>query len=316
MTPSTAGCYDLPVPPTLRACAAAALALTCGALVRADRPAATASQLGDSLKGGGVVEGHSPRRILHFTFDDGPHAEHTPRLLEALDRFGVKATFFFSASRFASGEERNADATEIAREVARRGHYLGSHSFDHVRMARLGPPALREQLGRSREMFQRVFGAPTHLFRPPHGSRNRALDRMLGEAGTTTVMWNVGLADWVQRPAEQVRETFFKVLRRNQREVGDRGGIVLLHDSHGWSVDAFVLIMEALQARNCELAARGEELYDIVDSLEPFVRAPPPAWLAERQRRLSRRVSVRCGGDSDSPPSREARVSPATPKRS
>jgi peptidoglycan/xylan/chitin deacetylase (PgdA/CDA1 family) len=254
--------------------------------------------------------GNTPRRLLHFTFDDGPHATETPRLLDALDRFGVKATFFFSASRFASAEKRNAGASELARQVAARGHAIGSHSFDHVPMARLSPPQLKEQLARSDAMFERVFGARSHLFRPPKGSRNRALEGMLEQRRDTTVMWNVGLADWVERPPQQILETFFKVLARNEKRDGDRGGIVLLHDTHSWSVDGFVLIMEALQARNCELLERGEELYEVVDSLAPFVAPAPQAKPA--QVALRKREAQRCSGSS----SKSARVMPRRPKRS
>ncbi len=287
-----------------------AVALVLAPHTRADRPAATPVQLGHGLAGQGELVGNTPRRILHFTFDDGPHERETPRLLDALDRFGVKATFFFSASRFASGEKRNARASEIARQVAARGHAIGSHSFDHVPMARLSPPELREQLARADAMFERVFGARPHIFRPPKGSRNNALRAMLKERRDTTVMWNVGLADWVKRPAREVRETFFKILSRNETRDGDRGGIVLLHDTHSWSVDAFVLIMEALRARNCELMASGEELYEVVDSLEPWVgkgalaRAKAPD--AKRQRTLRARLVQRCSGSS----SKSARVMP------
>ena len=72
-----------------------------------------------------------------------------------------------------------------------------------------------------------------------------------------------------------------KVLARNQRRDGQRGGVVLLHDTHSWSVEAFRLIMRDLERRNCELLSGDEELYDVVDSLAPFfvpaAGAPPGA---------------------------------------
>jgi peptidoglycan/xylan/chitin deacetylase (PgdA/CDA1 family) len=63
-----------------------------------------AVQAGASLAGAGVITGSTSRRMLHFTFDDGPDRWHTPKLLDTLDRTGHKATFFFSTSRFTGSE--------------------------------------------------------------------------------------------------------------------------------------------------------------------------------------------------------------------
>lgn len=266
------------------------------ALVALDKSAAQTApaQLGAPLQGGGVVTGNTPRRMLHFTFDDGPSAEYTPLLLDALDRAGFKATFFFSTSRFTGVEHRNAHAVGMAREVARRGHQLGSHGFDHARMARLGPAQLQAQLEKSDAMFHRVFGARTFLFRPPFGSRNAALDKMLGDGGYVTTMWNIGMADWVEREPALIELTFWRALARNETRDGDRGGVVLLHDTHPWSVAAFDRIATSIAQRNCELLKAGEELYDVVDSLEPWVKPLSDDLYAARQAAVRKRAEVSC----------------------
>jgi len=253
-----------------------------------------AEQLGSGTRGRGVITGVTTHRLLHFTFDDGPDADQTPRLLDMLDQAGMKATFFFSTSRFVSREARNAQAIELAKEVARRGHNLGSHSSEHQRMAKLAPPALRDQLKRSDEAFETIFGAQTRLFRPPFGSRNAALDAMLAERGDATVMWNIGMADWVERKPELVALTFFRALERNERDRGERGGVILMHDTHAWSVDAFKLIATELERRNCAALAGNDELYDSTDDLTPFVIEPTAAELAARQAALRVRFKKRC----------------------
>jgi peptidoglycan/xylan/chitin deacetylase (PgdA/CDA1 family) len=253
-----------------------------------------AEQLGSRLRGYGVIGGATKHRLLHFTFDDGPEPEQTPRLLDALDAVAMKATFFFSTSRFVSREARNAKAIALAKEVARRGHQLGSHSSEHERMAKLAPPALRDQLRRSDEAFEAIFGSQTRLFRPPYGSRNAALDAMLAERGDATVMWNIGMADWVERKPELIALTFFRVLERNERDRGERGGVILMHDTHAWSVDAFKLIAAELERRNCAALANGDELYDSTDDLTPFVVEPTADELAGRQKVLRARLSQRC----------------------
>jgi peptidoglycan-N-acetylglucosamine deacetylase len=269
-----------------------AVAVPTSALLGAQQPVPQ-TQFGTELRGHGVLEGHTTRRILHFTFDDGPDAVETPKLLDVLDRYGVKATFFFSTSRFDPKQKRNAHAPAMALEVARRGHQLGVHGFDHQRMARMRAPELRYQLEQTEAMFARVFGTRTFLFRPPFGSRNQTLDQMLADAGYVTAMWNIGMADWVKREPSAIRTTFWRAIERNE-QAGDRGGIVLMHDTHGWSVEAFALIAESIRARNCELLAAGEELYDVVDSLAPWVQPPSPAASAERQSALREQVAQRC----------------------
>ena len=260
----------------------------------AARARSLGEQLGSSTKGRGVITGATKHRLLHFTFDDGPEPEQTPRLLDLLDRYEMKATFFFSTSRFVSREARNARAVELAKEVARRGHNLGSHSSEHQRMAKLAPPALRDQLRRSDEAFESIFGAQTRLFRPPFGSRNTALDAMLAERGDATVMWNIGMADWVKREPSLIELTFFRVLERNERDRGERGGVILMHDTHAWSVDAFARIAAELERRNCALLASGEELYDSTEDLTYFAVEPAAEVLSGRQAALRQRMSKRC----------------------
>jgi peptidoglycan/xylan/chitin deacetylase (PgdA/CDA1 family) len=260
-----------------------------------------AAQAGAALAGAGVLEGSTPRRLIHFTFDDGPDRVHTPGLLDALERNGHKATFFFSTNRFEGVHPRHDYAPELARQVAARGHPIGSHGFDHVRMARMRPPAVRAQVDRSEALFVRVFGVRPHLFRPPFGSRNRALDARLRDGGYATVMWNIGLADWNQRPATEIANTFFHALRRNQQQRGDRGGIVLLHDTHAWGVEAYVLIAAGLAQRNCSLLKAREELYDVTDSLLPWAQPPSDEEHAARQAILRRRARQICAAAPPEP---------------
>jgi peptidoglycan/xylan/chitin deacetylase (PgdA/CDA1 family) len=260
-----------------------------------------AVQAGASLAGAGVITGSTSRRMLHFTFDDGPDRWHTPKLLDTLDRTGHKATFFFSTSRFTGDLPRHDFAPGLAREIARRGHRIGSHGYDHIRMSKLRPPAVRAQIDQSEALFIRVFGVRPYVFRPPFGSRNAAVDTRLAEGGYATVMWNIGMADWNAQPAEDIVRTFFRTLERNEADRGERGGIVLLHDTHAWGVEAYALIAAQLATRNCALLAAGEELYDVTESLDPFVHPPADLQHAARQSALRERLSLRCRRPSTRP---------------
>lgn len=241
-----------------------------------------------------LITGETPHRHIHFTFDDGPDPRTTPRLLDILDRAGVKATFFFSTNRFAGRQARNAGASELAREIVRRGHTAGSHSFEHQRMGLMSADQARTQIARSEQAFLQAVGAPTRWFRPPFGSHGPAVDGLLAAGGYTTVLWNIGMADWVARPPEQLVVTFWRKIAHNEGS-GVRGGIVLLHDTHAWSIDAFGLILASIAERNCQIVARGEEPYDIVDSLEAFAAPPDAAAQVARLAAVRARVAKSCG---------------------
>jgi peptidoglycan/xylan/chitin deacetylase (PgdA/CDA1 family) len=260
---------------------------------RAGESLAERPGLSGTFSPGQILSGETKHRLIHFTFDDGPDTRTTPQLLAALDRLGIKATFFFSASKFRGHGERPERLRQLAREVATRGHSIGSHSTDHVRMRTMPEAQLLAQLAESDRLFSEIFGRRTFLFRPPWGSHSSALDALLATRGDTLVLWNLGMADWVQRPAAELAASFLRRMDRAELESGQRGGVVLMHDTHPWSIEALPLIVESLRKRNCALLPKGEELYDIVDDLSPW-RGSASAELAPRQAALRVHTQAAC----------------------
>jgi peptidoglycan-N-acetylglucosamine deacetylase len=241
------------------------------------------------LAEGRVMTGATPHRLILFTFDDGPDLRHTPRLLNTLDELGIRAVFFLTAERILPDTAWGRRQAELAREIARRGHVIGNHTVDHVQLPLLPNSSVLAQLTESERIFERVFGSRPWLFRPPGGARSARVDEIVEGRGYTQVMWNLGTGDYQVRTAEEVLATFDSVFERRTRENGERGGIVLLHDIHEWSVEAFPRIVSRLRQRNCALLERGEELYDIVDDPRLFF-APrekgDPAGTAAAEARL------------------------------
>jgi len=108
-------------------------------------------------------------------------------------------------------------------------------------------------------------------------------------------MWGIYPADLEARTPDEVVQMFFHVLDRRERDTGDRGGIVLMHDTKPHSVAALPRLVDALQRRNCRLLERGEELYDIVDDLGYFIPGyAPDQSLDERQAALLERTERAC----------------------
>ncbi len=278
-------------------------------LARAVAPTpAPHSPVGRPFADGLVVTGGTSHRLILFTFDDGPERHLTPILLDELDRARVKAVFFLTGARIAERGGLERDQAAVAQEIARRGHIVANHTMDHIALPSLEDREVVRQMQDEELIFERLFGERPWLLRPPGAAHTQRIDRIIASRGYTTLLWNLGTGDVFVRTPEEVLETWKRVAERRERENGERGGIILLHDIHPWSVAAFPLIHAELMRRNCELYDRGEELYDIVDDprfffvpredAEPGTLAPPalpdPVELAERQTRLREETRVRC----------------------
>ena len=154
-------------------------------------------------------------RQLALTYDDGPNDPHTLRLLEVLARHDVKATFFL-IGRFV------AERPEIAREVARAGHAIGNHTFNHPNLIFCSATRVHSELEQCRKILTDTVGEHSTLWRPPFGAR---LPHVLGVSrtlGLEPVMWTVSSNDWKIRSAEAIEQ------RMAQRIRG--GDVILMHD--------------------------------------------------------------------------------------
>jgi peptidoglycan-N-acetylglucosamine deacetylase len=185
--------------------------------------------------GGGRVL--APKAAI--TFDDGPSAEFTPPILDALAEAGVRATFF------ALGRQVRAHP-EIARRIVAEGHELASHGDDHRLLTFEGPTGIAHQL---RALDEAVVGAtgaaPAPLFRAPHGFRSPFLVPVARRLGYRVVGWTAGVWDTAKPGIERIVDRSVSRLYP--------GAILLLHDADGsgngddrsQTVEALPLILEA-----------------------------------------------------------------------
>jgi peptidoglycan/xylan/chitin deacetylase (PgdA/CDA1 family) len=155
-------------------------------------------------------------RDVALTFDDGPHPDHTPRLLDLLGQLEIKATFFLV------GKEAARHRRVVAR-IAANAHDLGK-TCSHEEILGRPPGRDLEEVRRTREIIEDVTGNACHLFRPPRGALStRSLLHLWGD-GETVVLWNVDPRDHLMRsPAE--------VVPWCERYRPRGGDIVLMHDN-------------------------------------------------------------------------------------
>lgn len=161
---------------------------------------------------------------LALTFDDGPNATWTPRLLEVLAEHEVRATFFLLGGR------AQAQA-ELVRRIAAAGHTIGNHSWSHPKLSRTRASRVREELQRTSEELQQIVGAPVRYFRPPFGARRPAVFRIAHELDLKPVLWNAMTSDWSNPSAERIAERLAKKIDSLERR-GYAANIVLHDGGH------------------------------------------------------------------------------------
>jgi peptidoglycan/xylan/chitin deacetylase (PgdA/CDA1 family) len=250
---------------------------------------------GRRFPAGLTLSGGTKRRMILFSFDDGPSKRTTPRLLDLLDELSIKAVFFVTSESFGNGNPWEREHAEIVREIVRRGHTIGNHTETHRQLPLLRNVEIEGELQRSAGKIAWAVGSRPRLIRPPGGALSRRVEQILGEHGYTSVMWAIYPEDLEVHTAEAVVRSFFRVLKRREEDTGDRGGIVLMHDTKPHTLDALPRVVAALKRRNCELLLRGEELYDIVDDLGYFIPDyPADQSLDERQAALAERTQREC----------------------
>lgn len=244
---------------------------------------------GARFAGGRVITGHGTQRLVLFTFDDGPDLRYTPALLEELDAAGIRAVFFVTASRLEGPTPWARRHRALVREIAARGHLVGSHTLDHVQLPLVSSAEVERQLDRAEALIAETVGARPWLFRPPGGARSPRTDALVEARGYTTVLWNAGAADARPTDARAVLETWTRVMARLERDRPGSSAIVLLHDTYPWTVEAFPRMVDYLRTRNCALLDTGEPLYDIVDDPSAFF---DPRRAADEPGRLAREAAL------------------------
>ena len=177
------------------------------------------------------------RKAVWLTIDDGP-SDDTPAILDLLDAHDARATFFLVGAR---AQTRPA----LVREIVRRGHTLGNHSFDHPSASfwRLGPRAMARQIARAQAALGGIAGQPPRWFRAVVGMANPFVAAPLKRHGLARVAWSA-------RGFDAVEQDPVVVVTRLEGGLAP-GAIVLLHEgaAHGRSVETLALWLRRMDER-------------------------------------------------------------------
>ncbi len=182
-----------------------------------------------------------PAEGVALTFDDGPHPEGTPAVLDLLARAGYRGTFFLIGEQV----ERRP---ELAREIASHGHLVAVHGYRHRLQMRLSADQLRCDLERGLETIEGATGTRPQHHRPPYGVYSPAGLALTVGSGLKPLLWSRWGKDWRRFTTPR------RIASRATRNLGS-GDVILLHDadfysarnSHRRTVEALRLIIAELQ---------------------------------------------------------------------
>ncbi len=185
-------------------------------------------------------------KIIFLTFDDGPDPETTLHILDYLEKFDARATFFVRGSQIPS-------APGILVRMKKEGHAIGNHSFTHVPLWAQKKNAVLEEIERTNQFIEKCCAFRPALFRPPYGRFRPAFRKFLDSFQMQMVLWSVDSRDYRENESPQS-------IVRNVLLAAKPGAIVLLHDSgkNSWnSLHALPVILGNLKNRGYRFASLG-----------------------------------------------------------
>ena len=172
---------------------------------------------------------YQDKKLIAFTFDDGPSETNTNYLLDNLDKYDAKVTFFVLGSRVNSNKE-------TIKRAYLEGNDIGSHTYNHRNLNLLSDVALMDEVKKTNEAIKEVIGTSPTLLRPPYGNLT---DHGKELANMSIVLWNIDPLDWKYKDKNRVAQEII--------EHAHDGAIVLVHDIYKSSVEGALLAMEELQ---------------------------------------------------------------------
>lgn len=172
-------------------------------------------------------------KCIALTYDDGP-STHTPKLLKTMAKYDAKATFFLigpSATEY----------PDVVEDLVDQGMEIGNHTSRHKALTQISSAQVNTELSDTQKRIHKITGEYPTVMRPPYGSRSNSVDKIAGKQGMAVINWDTSPVDWEKKPAAKVADIVIREASRNQ--------IVLMHDTHKWTVDAAPRIYKELSKK-------------------------------------------------------------------
>lgn len=165
--------------------------------------------------------GDAKQKEIYITFDAGFENGNTERILDALKKHGVKATFFLVGNYFET-------QPELVKRMAEEGHTIGNHTYSHPDMSKISDiQSFQTELQKNEALYRDILGSEMpKLYRPPQGKFCEENLKMAQQLGYSTVFWSLAYVDWYTDDQPTPEQAFSKLLPRIHP-----GAVVLLHST-------------------------------------------------------------------------------------
>lgn len=170
-------------------------------------------------------------KCVALTYDDGP-SELTAQLLDTFKAHDAQATFFL----LAPAAETYPDV--VKRQIA-EGHEVGNHTVNHVMLAQQSDDKAASEISDGQARIAKLSGKPVNLLRPPYGDRSKRIDAIAGKYGQAVINWTTSPEDWTYQDAATIEKLTLERVTPNS--------IILMHDTHTWTVNAAGPILTGLK---------------------------------------------------------------------
>ena len=155
---------------------------------------------------------------IALTFDDGPHPRHTPEILDILDEYGIKATFFVIGVNV-------TNYPDALQETIKRGHEIGNHTYSHPHLCGADFNTLKNEIDKCESAISLLADYKPKLFRPPEGWIDNDVKTISAQYDYKVILWNIDTLDWAHTSPDKIV--------KNVTENVKPGDIILMHDYIG-----------------------------------------------------------------------------------
>jgi len=176
--------------------------------------------------------------VISVTFDASWGGDKTLKILDLLDEYNAKATFFLVGIWVDK-------YPELVKAIAERGHEIGNHSDSHAHFTQITDSKIRQELDACSDKIEALTGTRPTLFRPPYGDYNSKVITVVRDEGYEAVQWSIDSLDWKNRGVEDL-------VKRATTNV-QPGDIILFHNDSEYIVDALPAILQYYQAQGFDM---------------------------------------------------------------
>lgn len=173
-------------------------------------------------------------KVISVTFDASWGGDKTLKILDLLDQYNAKATFFLVGIWVDK-------YPELVKEIAARGHEIGNHSASHAHFTQISEGKIRQELRDCSDKIEALTGVRPTLFRPPYGDYNSKVVTVVRDEGYECVQWSVDSQDWKNRGVDDL-------VKRATKDIKP-GDIILFHNDSQFIVEALPAVLSSYQAQ-------------------------------------------------------------------